>query len=1051
MQSSDNSASKSVHINLLQDFAGFILKNHLVEFNRLIVSASKAEALPVLQYFKNLTDEQIHELSLKSNEEWLHALAENKGIEHVMLTLQRWTENHYPAVQKQHVEVEDIILTSKIRKAAFVQYISYYTNDLSKAIHLIQQIDDYIHLYSSTMLKTFIHLLQQRVADQALMNQKITETLPGIVYIFDKIKQKEVYTNRRFTERLGYDEADLRTMGQELVQNLVHPEDLLNVSRHMESLFNVKDGETRTVEYRARAKNGSYRWYRTHDAVFKRTEDGRVAQTIGIAFDIQEEKAIGERLQQREAQLIEAQELAQMGSYEWDITLNTYEITEQLYTLLELRQGDHFLGFMEKVHRDDKERVNNVLKNAVQNLENLDFEFRYLGRTGEKVFWSRGAVTKRHERKILKGTIIDVTQRHQIINQLKSSEELYKQAQAITHIGNYVWDLRQNKLSWSEELYRIYGLKPGDDIGSERIVSFNHPDDKDRVRKLIQKCIETLEPFDFTYRIVLSDGAVKILQARGELKADPESGKAAYMIGTAQDITAQQQLLEDFKKSEQLYKQAQALAHIGNWEWDVASNKVTWTDELYRIFGLEPQSLNITFENFLTLVHPDDIELVRKETFKSLETRVPNEFYHRTYPSAGGYRILHAKSEPVITDGKVVRLVGTAQDVTVQKLTEQKLREHQTFIEKITNATPCLIASYNIKTGQYIYVSEGLNKLLGYDAADALRDGLAFFVSIIHPDDLPLIAAKNQAALEKANASVPAQEAVEEFQYRLRHRDGNYRWIHTFGTVFSRDNENKVEYILNVSLDISERIKAEEILHQRTLELQRSNANLEEFAFVASHDLKEPLRKISIFTDRLLANEKQRLSGGGIEYVQKIMASALRMQDMVNDLLSLSTINSDKIFRRVSLLQLLNEAVTVLEYKIEEKGATVKCEHLPEANVIPSQIRQLFQNLLSNSLKFSKPERKPVITVRHEIVTKEHRESPANFIKIVFEDNGIGFDNTHAEQIFAIFARLHNKKVYEGTGIGLAICKKIIENHKGTITASGQCDMGATFTIELPN
>ena len=642
-------------------------------------------------------------------------------------------------------------------------------------------------------------------------------------------------------------------------------------------------------------------------------------------------------------------------------------------------------------------------------------------------------------------------------DRVNDQEKLYKQAQALAHLGHWSWDLQTGKLSWTEELFTIYGIPPTNEVDPETVRAMNHPDDAEMVRSIMARSGETHQPYDFHYRIISTDGTIKTLHAKGEVLAD-ENGKAYKMLGTLQDVTDRQNLIDQLQQSEELYKQAQALSHIGNWTWLIKQDKILWSDELFRIYGLEPQSEVLTFERFAAFIHPDDKEVLFNAIQNALTSKQSYQLQHRIVLSSGEVRNLDAKGRVLLDErGQPVKMVGTAQDITQQTEIEREVRESQRFIQKIADATPALIASYNVNTGKYRFVSGGLQNLLGYDPQVPMHEGVQFFVGIMHPDDLGPIIEQNAKAVELANAGQlegPGGEAIVEFEYRLRHANGEYRWFHTFGTIFDRNASGNVEHVLNISIDITERKEMENTLNQKNFELQQSNANLEEFAYVASHDLKEPLRKISIFGDRLLSTQYQHLGSEGQFYLEKIIDSSRRMQLLINDLLSLSLITGNKSFVRHSLQSILTEVLRTLEYKTEEMDATIHAQPLPEANIIPSQFRQLFQNLISNSLKFVREGVKPEIKIdsrplRAEDVEPYNLPATRNYLGITFTDNGIGFDNVFAGKIFAIFQRLHHKD-YEGTGIGLAICKKIVENHGGIIQATGEPGKGATFKIIIP-
>ncbi|GAA4735929.1 hybrid sensor histidine kinase/response regulator [Flavisolibacter ginsenosidimutans] len=249
---------------------------------------------------------------------------------------------------------------------------------------------------------------------------------------------------------------------------------------------------------------------------------------------------------------------------------------------------------------------------------------------------------------------------------------------------------------------------------------------------------------------------------------------------------------------------------------------------------------------------------------------------------------------------------------------------------------------------------------------------------------------------------------------------------------------------------VEERTKA---LSQANKELETSNAELQQYASVASHDLQEPLRKIITFTG--VVREKFLAGHSEAEpYMKKVASAAERMRSLINDLLNYSKLSSAVHFKPANLNQILNETLSDLELSIHEKGAKVTVEELPSAEVIPGQIRQVFQNIISNSLKFSKINTSPEIKIWSDLTASKSFDAPANskgkYLRIYIRDNGIGFNEQFLGKVFTLFQRLHGRSEYEGTGIGLAIVKKIIEKHNGLVTAKTKEGEGATFIVLLP-
>jgi signal transduction histidine kinase len=268
---------------------------------------------------------------------------------------------------------------------------------------------------------------------------------------------------------------------------------------------------------------------------------------------------------------------------------------------------------------------------------------------------------------------------------------------------------------------------------------------------------------------------------------------------------------------------------------------------------------------------------------------------------------------------------------------------------------------------------------------------------------------------------------------------------------------------INKSLEseINERKNSEEQvkeLNQKLLQnierLESANKELDRFAFMASHDLQEPLRKIITFSDRLSSKYSTKLDEEADMYINRIQTSAERMRVLIKDILELSKIAADKdSFIETNMNNLITEVLSDMEFNIKEKQAKILVERLPAIHVNPSLIRALFQNLISNSLKYSKKTINPIIRISSEISFEKNQTDinlTEKYCRIQITDNGIGFDQKDATQIFSIFKRLHFNNEFEGTGIGLAICKKIVDQHNGFISARSKLDEGSTFIISIP-
>ncbi len=289
-----------------------------------------------------------------------------------------------------------------------------------------------------------------------------------------------------------------------------------------------------------------------------------------------------------------------------------------------------------------------------------------------------------------------------------------------------------------------------------------------------------------------------------------------------------------------------------------------------------------------------------------------------------------------------------------------------------------------------------------------------------------------------------------EGEIRNKAKDGTFYWVNTTIVPFL-DADGKPERYIAVRYEITERKLAEEKLMIYAKKLEVSNQELTDFASVAAHDLQEPLRKIQSFADRVKIKSKDILPAEAMDYLERVQSSAKRMQILIIDLLTYSRVTTKaQPFTQISLLQILKEVCSDLEVRIDQTNGKVLYQDLPSIEADSTQMHQLFLNLVSNGLKFHKKDTTPVVQISAEINNESLLGEVKTVCRIKVKDNGIGFDEKYLDRIFTIFQRLHGRHEYEGTGIGLAVCRKIVDRHGGTLTAVSTAGEGATFVICLP-
>jgi len=405
------------------------------------------------------------------------------------------------------------------------------------------------------------------------------------------------------------------------------------------------------------------------------------------------------------------------------------------------------------------------------------------------------------------------------------------------------------------------------------------------------------------------------------------------------------------------------------------------------------------------------------------------------------------RNEPAFSPYEEIR----KQHERLQELTI-RVQKSEAQYKMLTNSLPLMIFSLNID-GSLVYANEWLQR---YTGETIVSLNTSQWKQVVHPGDY-------DAFILFFNNKISQDAASIKIQARIKHKDsGDYLWHQVSISPFGNDRrelQNWIGYLVDIHAqkiyeetlkdnfelkEVQEELRDhQEKLEQTIVELNKSNFELQQFAFVASHDLQEPVRKLMFYSDYMLTRYTAKMDEKAVEYLTLIHSVSGRMRTIIKDLLAFSQISKSEIaFDRVDLNNVAGYALQDLQLPIEEKKAVITIHPLPSVDGDESLLRQLFENLITNSLKYSRKDVVPEITISYQQAENNH--------EIIFSDNGIGFDEKYAPQIFKLFQRLHAREQYEGTGLGLAICSKIVEIHRGAIRATSSEGKGANFFVSLP-
>lgn len=631
-----------------------------------------------------------------------------------------------------------------------------------------------------------------------------------------------------------------------------------------------------------------------------------------------------------------------------------------------------------------------------------------------------------------KNALKSANERIQLISQdLETANNRFEYAIKASNEAIFDWDIANDNLYFGNEWGKIFGqLNTREENTMQNNFDRIHPDDIERINDRIREIIKSDQTqWNEEYRYMKSNGEYAAVSNRAAILRD-NNGRAVRMIGLLKDITQQRKEEEQLRLLESVIKYTndavvitEAKPHKPIVFVNEAFTKITGYT-FSEVLGKNPKifqgpnSDKEALQNIRTAI----------ESFEHCEVNTVN------YKKSGEEYWVSISISPILDNqGICTHWIAIERDITNQKNAEEEIKIQKKFTDDILNNLPADIAVFD-ENHRYLFINPNAIK------NDELRQWMIGkndfdYAKLRGIDDT--LARKRREIFDHTVNTASTYEWVDAHTGK----DGDRYILRKFFPYFEK---NKLKFVIGYGIDITERKLIEIKLSEALEEVQKSNSELEQFAYVASHDLQEPLRMVTSFLTQLEKKYSENLDARAKQYIYYAVDGAKRMRQIILDLLEFSRVGkNDEKRTEIDINEIVNEIKILHSKQIHDLNATINNEELPIISGIKTPVRQVFQNLIGNALKYSKKDIPPYISIQYEKKEKEWLFSIA--------DNGIGIEPQFHEKIFAIFQRLHNKDEYSGTGIGLAITKKIVENLGGKIWLESAINKGTTFYFTIPS
>jgi len=885
-----------------------------------------------------------------------------------------------------------------------------------------------------------------------------------------------IFYSPRLAKIFGYNEFKQLTHQQ--LRHHVHPED-------MGTVFNAHEVALTTgiLSYEVRIiwKDGSIHWIRARGKCLYDSQN-KPYRVLGIIADITAQKAAIKELEESEQRLRLATQSAALGTFDIDLATGRVICSPRYFQIFGYPQPQPWErdSFYSHLHPGDIPLAKKVMTDALTT-GNLNYIARVIWKDGGIHWIKKNGIISYNSNGTparLIGTIMDITEERNAITAMKESELMFNIISGTAPVGLWLTDTEGSCVFVNRTWIEWTGLSFEENMGGGWFSNVPEEDIPATHGKFTDALINR-KYFNAEFRVRKAGEPDRWCLTEGYPFYGIDGAFAGF-AGSVTDITDRKLIEEqleqkvrertaDLKRSEERnHKMVNEIQDYAILLLDKEGFIQNWNKGAEKIKGYKESE--IKGKNFRVFYTREDQE-------RKVPERLINTAIKEGRASAEGWRVrkdgtrfwanivitaLHDDQDNIIGFSKITR------DLTERKITEEQRHQHtrelsiknyelqkqKEFVDVILDSSVDVVSVFDTEM-RYISVNKKLEEVYGVTKEEILGKK----VIEAFPETKTTVFREN---LEKALNGQYIHGFLHKSPITGRHYESFFIPLKNNGEVYAvlavaHDNTEILESAQK--LEAANRVLEEktEDLERANAALEKSNSELEQYAYVASHDLQEPLRKIRTYSGILSDSLKGKADTASLATLEKVIKSATRMSNLIYDLLNFSRLlNPEKQFAPTDLNKIFQDIISDFELVIQQKQATITVDALPLIDAVPLQMNQLFYNLVNNALKFSRENVPPVVTITAEMVTRgkigrdNNADRSIECVEITITDNGIGFSQQYAEQIFEVFKRLHTKQAYQGSGIGLALCRRIVLNHQGDIYAEGKENGGSVFHVILP-